>query len=276
MKYLDLCDTHAHLYFEQFDTDREETLKKARELGINYIFLPNVDSETIQPLYNLTDAFPDLCFPMMGLHPCSVKANYEQELDIIEQQLRQKPNYFYAIGEIGLDFYWDITYKDQQYDALERQINWAKDYRLPIVLHCRESHSEVFKVVKKMSSSDLHGVFHCFSGSKEQAIELIQLGNFYLGIGGVVTYKNSRLQDIVRAIDLSHIVLETDAPFLAPEPYRSAKEKSMRRNESAYIAHIAQYVADLKGVPVETVAEITTQNALNLFKWHEKQKNKAF
>lgn len=273
---LDLCDTHAHLYFYQFDNDRENVLKKAQEAGINYIFLPNVDIETIQPMYSLIDTFPDLCYPMMGMHPCSVKNDYEQQLAVIERELQTKPDYFYAIGEIGLDFYWDITYKEQQYDALKRQITWAKNYQLPIVLHCRESHTETFKIVKELFSPDLFGIFHCFSGSKEQAIALTQLGNFYLGIGGVLTYKNSRLQDIVRAIDLSYIVLETDAPFLAPEPYRSAKDKAMRRNESSYIALIARYVADIKGVPVEQVAEITTQNALKLFKWHEKQKNKVF
>lgn len=261
-----LVDTHAHLYANQFDKDRAEMLKRALNDQVNRLFLPNVDSRSIAGLYDLVKNHPEHCFPMMGVHPCSIKENYKEELERAKTELDQAPFKFYAVGEIGLDFYWDITFKEQQMEALRTQIQWAKEKKLPIVLHCRESMAETLAIVEEMNEEALTGIFHCFSGNLEQAHRVIALGGFYMGIGGVITYKKSKeLRSIVQALDLSHFVLETDAPYLAPEPYRSAKDRSLRRNESAYIVNIAKKIAEVKGVALETVAQITTTNAEKVF-----------
>lgn len=269
------CDTHAHLYLEQFDEDRSQMLQRAWDKGIKYIFLPNIDVQSLSSLYDLVALAPQQCFPMIGLHPCSVKADFEHELEQIDSELSQKSEHFYAIGEIGLDFYWDLTHRTQQFEALEQQITWAKKYNLPVVLHCRNSHAEVYEVIKKHNDTGFSGIFHCFSGNADDAQTIVaELPNFYIGIGGVITYKKGGLEAVVEASPLNRIVLETDAPYLSPEPYRSAKNKAERRNESAYIIEIAQKIANIKGTSIEEVAQITTQNALRLFKWQEKQKNK--
>ncbi len=260
-------DTHAHLYLHQFDEDRAEMMQRALTNGVTKIFLPNVDSETIADLYQLADAYPANCFPMMGLHPCSVKQNFEEELALAEKELKNSGRRFYAVGEIGLDFYWDITFREQQFIALEHQMNWAKELDLPIVLHCRNSFSETIDIVQQHhEGGKLTGVFHCFSGTVEEAIQVTELNNFYMGIGGSSTYKKSTLNEVIAAIDLSYFVLETDAPYLAPEPYRSAKNQHAKRNESAYLLNIAQKIADIKNISLEEVAEITTKNAMQLFK----------
>ncbi|MGB1207125.1 MAG: TatD family hydrolase [Chitinophagales bacterium] len=260
-------DTHAHLYLKNFEADRQEMIARALENQVNLMFLPNIDSSSIADMYNLVAAFPNNCFAMMGIHPCSIKENYEEELAIAKTELEQQKQLFYAIGEIGLDYYWDTSFKKEQQDALRRQIEWAKELRLPIVLHCRDSFDDTFEIVKEMKDENLSGVFHCFGGTIAEAEKIIALGDFYMGLGGTTTYKKSGdLRTTIDAIDLKHFVLETDAPYLAPEPYRSAKNRKKRRNESAYVVATAQKIADIKNITLETVANVTTQNAETLFK----------
>ena len=260
-------DTHAHLYLKNFEADRATMIASALENQVNLMFLPNIDRSSIADMYKLVESFPNNCFAMMGVHPCSIKENYEEELAIAKTELEQKKQLFYGIGEIGLDYYWDTSFKKEQQEALRQQIQWAKDLRLPIVLHCRDSFDDTFEIVKEMKDENLSGVFHCFGGTTEEAENIIDLGGFYMGIGGTATYKKSvDLRKTIEAIDLKHFVLETDAPYLAPEPYRSAKDRKKRRNESAYVVAVAQKIADIKNVTLETVANITTQNAETLFK----------
>lgn len=249
-------DTHAHIYSDEFQNDRPVAIKRAKMAGVNKIIMPAIDSTTHENMLGLEKENPGTCISMMGLHPCSVKENYEEELRIAEEYLAKQK--FVAIGEIGLDFYWDLTFKGQQYDAFHRQVKWALHYDIPISIHSRNATDECIKVVQEHQQGKLRGVFHCFSGTQEQAAQLISLG-FYLGIGGVLTFKNSGLDTIVKEIDLSHIVLETDAPYLAPVPFRG------KRNECSYIPYVAQKLADIKEVPVDIIAEITTANAEKLF-----------
>jgi len=250
-------DTHTHLFLPEFDTDRDQVIANAKQIGIEKVLLPNVDSGTILPLLDLVDKFPDFCFPMIGLHPTSVNENYIQELELVESWLLKRK--FYAIGEIGIDLYWDKTFIKQQEEAFIYQINLAKKYDLPIVIHARDSFNEIFNVVKKEIGSGLKGIFHAFTGDLEQANQIIEWG-FLIGIGGIVTFKNSNLGDVVKNIDINHLVLETDSPYLAPVPKRG------KRNESAYIQYIAQKIAEIKGQSANEVARITTLNAKKLFK----------
>jgi TatD DNase family protein len=248
-------DTHTHLYDERLLAD-EGQVQRAIDAGVTRMYMPNCDSNTVKPMLELTDQWPTYCFPMMGLHPTYVKENYKAEMVEVEEWL-QKRN-FYAIGEIGLDYYWDVTYKKQQLEVFERQIDLALQYKLPIVIHSRESTADCIESVRKKQNGSLKGVFHCFSGNQQEANQIIDLGLF-LGIGGVITYTKGNLPEIVKEISLSHIVLETDAPYLAPVPYRG------KRNESSYIPIIAQKIAMIKGCPVEEVAATTTRNAELLF-----------
>ncbi|MFM1857821.1 MAG: hypothetical protein RLZ05_881 [Bacteroidota bacterium] len=250
-----LIDTHAHLYLPDFELDRSVMLERAKQAGIDKIFLPAIDSSTHTSLLQMETDFP-CCKAMMGVHPCSIKENYQEEL-AIAQQYWEKRN-FVAVGEIGLDFYWDRTFEKEQLEAFRIQIEWALVKNVPIVIHSRQSTLACVHVLKEYKNSALRGVFHCFSGSMEEAHEIIKLG-FYLGIGGVITYKNAGLGSVMKNIDLAHLVLETDAPYLTPVPYRG------KRNESSYIPLIAEKIAEVKGVKVEEVAQITTQNAENLF-----------
>lgn len=252
-----LIDTHTHLYASQFDEDRTEVVKKAIEAGIEKMYLPNIDSESIQGMLELEQAFPEHCFAMMGLHPCSVKENYNEELKVVEKWLKERP--FVAVGEIGIDLYWDKTFFEEQKKAFLIQIEWAKELNLPIVIHSREATDVIIDILKTVKDDKLKGIFHCFTGTPKQAKEIIDLG-FYLGIGGVVTFKKAGLDKTVQQIDLKHIVLETDAPYLAPTPYRG------KRNESAYILNIAKKVSEAKEIPIEKVADITTNNALEIFR----------
>jgi len=249
-------DTHTHLYLEDFDSDIDAVMKRATEAGVDKFFLPNIDSTSVEVLHNLCKKYPKQCFAMMGLHPCSVKENYLEELDSAYQLL--KTNKYYAIGEIGLDLYWDKTHFSQQIDAFEKQIQWALEFDLPIVIHCRDAFNEIYDVLLRTKKLP-KGIFHCFSGNAEQAKKIIELGNFKLGIGGVVTFKNSGLDKTVEQIDLKYIVLETDAPYLTPVPYRG------QRNESSYLRIIANRIAEIKNCNVGQVAEITTQNANEIF-----------
>ena len=251
-----LIDTHCHLYASEFDADRTLMIERAQHIGIQEFYLPGIDSEAIDGMLNLEKQYPNICFPMMGLHPCYVKDNYLQELNIVENWLKQRK--FVAIGEIGLDFYWDKTFATQQQEAFEQQMQWALDYRLPIVIHTREAMQATIHAVKPFAKKGLKGIFHCFSGSYESAKEIIGM-DFLLGIGGVVTYKNAGLSEVVGKLDLKHVVLETDAPYLSPVPFRG------KRNESSYLEFVLKKIAEVKQITIEEVATITTQNAKELF-----------
>jgi TatD DNase family protein len=251
-----LTDTHAHLYAAVFDEDREDMLARARASGVGAIFLPNVDSSTIEAMLALEAAHPDVCHAMMGLHPCSVGENYQDELALVRGWLEQRR--FCAIGEIGLDFYWDKTWVPQQEEAFLQQVDWALEFDLPIAIHSRESTERILALLEPMRQDALRGVFHCFSGTLEQAQRAIALG-FWLGIGGVLTFRNSGLAEVLSEIPLEHLVLETDAPYLAPTPFRG------KRNESAYVALVAQRLAEVKGVDLATLARVSSENAQRLF-----------
>jgi len=251
-----LIDTHAHLYAKQFDDDREAMLQRAKEDGIERFYLPNIDSNSIDGMLAMEKKYPDTCFPMMGLHPCSVKENYEEELAVVEEWLFKRP--FCAVGEIGIDLYWDKTTLPQQIIAFKKQIDWAKQLDIPIIIHARESTEEILEVLQEEKEEKLRGIFHCFGGTVEQANRITDLG-FYLGIGGVLTFKKSGLDKTMQEIDLKHIVLETDSPYLAPTPYRG------KRNESSYIRLVAEKLAGVKNIPFMEVAEVTTKNALRVF-----------
>jgi TatD DNase family protein len=252
-----LIDTHTHLYLEEFDGDRHEMVKRAIDSGVQKMLLPNIDNGSIDGMLELCQAFPENCLPMMGLHPTSVKENFEEELKIVDEWLEKQK--FYAIGETGIDLYWDKTHQKEQEKAFIHQINLAKNYKLPIVIHSRNSFDEIFAILEKHNSKELTGVFHCFTGNLAQAEKIIEMG-FMLGIGGVITFKNSGLDKVVDELNLKHIVLETDAPYLAPVPYRG------KRNESAYIRIIADRIAKIKNMTLEKVTEITSANARSLFK----------
>ena len=251
-----LTDTHCHLYSKEFEVDIEEVIQNATIEGVQKFYLPGIDSTAIESMLALEKQFPEKCIPMMGLHPCYVKNNYNEELEIVRGWLTKRA--FVAIGEIGLDFYWDKTFVTQQYQVFRTQIEWAIEYNRPIVIHTRNAMQETINLVKEYKSKGLSGIFHCFSGSYESAKEIIDAG-FYLGIGGVVTYKNAGLAEVLTKIDLKHLVLETDAPYLTPVPFRG------KRNESSYLKYVATKIAAIKQVPVEEVASITTANAEKIF-----------
>ena len=252
-----LTDSHAHLYLEQFDADRHDVIRQAIRQDVRYILLPNIDKGSIMPMLQLVKDFPDNCFPMMGLHPTSVGKDYADHLESVREWL--KKDKFYAIGEMGIDLYWDKTFFAEQQEAFRIQVSLAQEYNLPLVIHSRNSFDEIFLLLDEVRRPGLRGVFHCFTGNAEQADHIIGMG-FMLGIGGVLTYKNSGLAEVVEKIPIEHLLLETDAPFLAPVPFRG------RRNESAFIENIAMKLAEIKGITVEEVAEVTTKNAIDLFK----------
>ena len=251
-----LIDTHTHLYVNEFVSDIDEVIKRANAEGVEKFYLPAIDSSETEALLALEKRYPDRIFAMAGLHPCSVKENFKEELDKIEAQLSQRE--FAGIGETGLDFYWDKTFMKEQYQSLEKHIHWAIQYKRPLVIHTRNSMQATIDFVKKFKGHGLYGVFHCFGGSMENAREIIDAG-FFLGIGGVLTFKNSGLADVIKDVDLKHLVLETDAPYLAPVPFRG------KRNESSYIKYVAMKLAEIKNISPETVAQQTTENAEALF-----------
>ncbi len=255
MKFI---DTHTHLFLEHFNDDIDTVIKTAIEKGVEKFFLPNIDSESINDVLELTKQYPDNCFPLSGLHPTSVNENYVQELGMVEKLLNEHK--FYGIGETGIDLYWDKTFIKEQEEAFAFQLELAKKHELPIIIHVRDSFDEVFKVVDAHNDESLTGIFHCFTGDYTQARKVIEYGGFKLGIGGVITFKNSKLGETIEEIPLEHIVLETDSPYLAPTPYRG------KRNESSYIPIIAEKVAELHKISVEEVAKITTINASTIFK----------
>ncbi len=253
---MQLIDTHCHIYLDAFDEDRAAMLERAKQQGVSHFYLPAIDSATHEAMVQLGDAYPDMCVPMMGLHPCSVKEDYQQELAIVEEWMHKRD--FIAIGEIGLDFYWDKTFVQEQHIAFEQQMQWALDKKLPIVIHTRNAMQETINAVQPFAKKGLTGIFHCFSGSYESAQQITKMG-FYLGIGGVLTYKNAGLPEALEKIGLEWMVLETDAPYLTPVPFRG------KRNEPVYLEHVVKKLAETKGVSVEEVAAITTANAQKIF-----------
>lgn len=252
-----ITDTHTHLYSEAFDEDRNDMISRALELGVSRFFIPAIDSTYTESMLQLEQDYPNNVFLMMGLHPTHVKENYKEELQHVEAMLANRN--FYAIGEIGIDLYWDKSTLDIQKIAFKHQIQLAKQYKLPIVIHCREAFDDIFEVLESEKSDDLFGIFHCFTGTLEQAHQAISY-NMKLGIGGVSTFKNGKIDKFLNQIDLSHIVLETDAPYLSPTPYRG------KRNESAYIIKVLEKLSVLYNIDPKEVADITTQNSKNVFK----------
>ena len=251
-----LVDTHAHLYASQFDDDRSEMVGRALARGIEKIFLPNIDSTSVEAMLALEEKYPENCYAMMGLHPCSVKENFREELQIVKNWLDQRP--FCAVGEIGIDLYWDKTFVREQEEAFRIQINWAKELDIPVVIHSRESLDRTIAIIGEEKTDRLKGIFHCFGGTVEQAQKIMDL-DFYMGIGGVLTFKKAGLDKILTEISLDHMVLETDSPYLAPSPFRG------KRNESEYIHHIATFLASIKEMDLEEVAAITSRNARRVF-----------
>ncbi len=252
-----LIDTHTHLYLDDYQDDIQQVVNSALQNNVKYFLLPNVDSSTIEKMNALCSLYPERMFPMIGFHPTSVKEDYMQELLIIRQELLTRK--YYGIGEIGIDLHWDKSFHKEQEFVLRYQLELAKEFNLPVAIHTRSSFDEAIEILKDVKDDNLKGVFHCFGGSYQQAVDIVDMG-FKLGIGGVVTFKNSGLDKVLDHIELEHIILESDAPYLTPSPYRGL------RNESSYLTLIAQKVADLKGVSIEEVAEITTKNAKELFK----------
>lgn len=252
-----LIDTHTHLYLEQFNEDREQVIQNAIDAGLGKFFLPNIDMESIPDMMAMVHQYPNVCYPMMGLHPCSVKVGFETELNQIYDALADKP--IIAIGEIGIDMFWDKSTLPLQREAFRIQVQWAKDMRLPIVIHARDSYNELFEELNVLNDDQLSGVFHCFTGSLQQADKILSYGNFYLGIGGVATFKNSGLNNVLPHVPLNRLILETDSPYLAPVPHRG------KRNESAYTALVAQHLSHVLDKPYTEIEEQTTQNARNLF-----------
>lgn len=253
-------DTHAHIYLDEFDADRADMLARAQQAGVEKIYLPNIDSTSIDRMLELEEKTKGTCFAMMGLHPCSVKKDFEKELYIVESWLAKRS--FVAIGEMGTDLYWDKTFWEQQQEAFRIQANWAKQYSVPIVIHSRESLDQTIKLVEELQDGTLSGVFHCFTGTADQARRITSLG-FYLGLGGVATFKKGGLDDVIPDMDITKIVLETDSPYLAPVPHRG------KRNEPAYIPLIAAKVAQLKNISLKELQQTTSQNASALFKSNE-------
>ncbi|WP_311322590.1 TatD family hydrolase [Capnocytophaga leadbetteri] len=251
-----MIDTHTHLYSEEFDNDRAAVIARAKAAGVTHCFIPAIDSIYTDRMFALKNDYTDYVFLMNGLHPCNVKENYKEELAHVENLMPTHP--FCAIGEIGIDLYWDKTFLKEQQEAFAWQIQLAKKHKLPIVIHCREAFEEVFEVLESEKGDDLFGIFHCFTGTEEQAYRAIGYG-LHLGIGGVVTFKNGKLDQFLKNIDLQHLVLETDSPYLAPVPYRG------KRNESAYIVQVMQKLSDIYALPESEIERITNANATKIF-----------
>ena len=251
-----LIDTHSHIYSEDFNGDIDEILQNAYNNDVKKIVLPNIDSGTIKRLLDLSNSYPHICYPLMGLHPGSVSKDYKEELSAVEYWLDKHK--FYGIGEIGIDLYWDTTFLKEQQEAFRYQIKLAKSFQLPIVVHVRESFNEVYSIVKEEQEGNLKGIFHCFTGNVEEANKIIDQG-FLLGIGGVVTFKNSNLNKTLQQVNVKHLVLETDAPYLSPEPKRG------KRNEASNLVYVAKKLAEIYGMSFKEIADITTMNARSLY-----------
>jgi TatD DNase family protein len=253
-------DTHTHMYTDAFQEDRKEAIHRALESGVKKLLLPNIDKASITEIHQLVQDFPKVCFPMMGLHPGSVGKDWEEQLACIKEELFSKRLDYIAVGEIGMDLYWDKTYQKEQELVFRTQIAWAKELNLPIVIHAREAFEEIFEILDDLNGDDLTGIFHCFTGNLEQAQKVLNYGGFKLGIGGVLTYKKAGLDSILKEIPIEHIVLETDAPYLPPVPFRG------KRNESSYLTYIGEKLADIYQMEVGDLAEQTSLNAHQIFK----------
>ena len=251
-----ITDTHTHLYSEQFDEDRATMIQRAKDAGVSRFFIPAIDSSYSKSMFQLEKDFPNDVFLMMGLHPTSVKENFQEELAHVKNWIDKRV--FYAIGEIGIDLYWDKSFLKEQQEAFRTQIQWAKEKKLPIVIHCRDAFDEIFEVLETEKDDDLRGIFHCFTGTKEQAEQAISY-NMKLGIGGVVTFKNGKIDKFLNEIDIEHIVLETDAPYLAPTPFRG------KRNESSYITNVVDKLVDIYDLSFDEIAKITSENSKEVF-----------
>ncbi len=253
---MEYIDTHSHIYLEQFDNDRDIIINKAIDNGINKMVLPNIDKESIELILNLAKKYPCNIYPLIGLHPTHVKEDYKEQLDLLYKYLNKE--IFNGIGEVGIDLYWDKTFFNEQKIAFKEQIKWSKEQEMPLIIHSRSSFNEIYEIIKQEQDGNLYGIFHCFSGNCDEAEKIIDLG-FHLGIGGVITFKNSGLDIAIKNIDLKNIVLETDSPYLAPTPFRG------QRNESSYLNIIANKIAEVKNIDLNKVVEITTNNAKQIF-----------
>lgn len=251
-------DTHTHLYTEEFDGDRDLAVLRAKEAGVTRMFMPNIDDTTVDDMLSLC-ASHEGCYPIIGFHPTSVDTNWKQRLSTVKSRL-DSPQKFYGIGETGLDLYWDKTYRNEQMEAFDEQIHWALEKDLPLIVHCREAYPELFEVLAPYRETNLRGIFHSFTGTKDEAERLLEYSGFMLGINGVATFKKSTLPDILPDVPVDRIVLETDSPYLAPVPFRG------KRNESAYLLKTAEKLSNIYGIPLETIARTTTENALRVFK----------
>jgi len=253
-----MIDTHSHIYLEQFDDDRDEVIERARNAGLSKILLPNIDSSTINRMLETEKEYPDICHAMMGLHPTSIKKKYTQELQSIEQNLEKRD--YIAIGEIGMDLYWDTSCIKQQKEVLTIQLKWASEKQIPVVIHCREAFPEIIEIFEKNYDSRLSGVFHSFTGDNEEAKQILAMPNFYLGINGIVTYKNSNLPQTLSKIGYQKLLIETDAPYLTPVPYRG------KRNESSFITYTKNKIAEIFNISDDEIIKTSTENAQKLFK----------
>ncbi len=253
-----MIDTHSHLYSEEFDIDSVEAIHRAKEIGVTKIILPNIDSDSLPHMLKLEAEYPGYCFAAIGLHPTSVKSDFRTELDLVESELKRRE--YIAIGEIGIDLYWDKSFLQEQLAAFRQQLDWAIEYKLPVIIHVRDSMQETIEVMESYRYKGLKGVFHSFTGSKKDADWIIDFGGFYLGINGIITFKNSGLDKIIRQLSIENLLLETDSPYLTPVPYRG------KRNESAYIDFVCQKLSDIFEVEKSEIIQKTTKNSLNLFK----------
>ncbi|RHE93678.1 TatD family hydrolase [Bacteroides intestinalis] len=253
-----LIDTHSHLFLEEFSEDLPQVIERARSAGITHIFMPNIDSTTIDSMLSVCNAYKDYCFPMIGLHPTSVNADYEKELEIVARELKSFNKYI-AIGEIGMDLYWDKTFLKEQQIALDKQINWALEYDLPVVIHCRDAFDYIYNVLEPYKNTSLKGIFHSFTGTDDEAARILEFSGFLIGINGVVTFKKSHLPEVLTKIPLEKIVLETDSPYLTPVPNRG------KRNESAYVKDTLMKISEIYRMSPETVGSVTSENALKVF-----------
>lgn len=251
-------DTHAHCYVSSMKDSKSAWIERIGLNQISNVLLPNIDINSIEEMHELCEEYPDIFFPMMGLHPCDVKENFKSDLEIIYRHLSQNPQKYCGVGEIGLDYHWDLTFQKEQIEALETQFDWAIEFNKAVSIHSRKSNQDVIPMLSKYAKKGLRGLMHCFSGSIQEAHKIIEAG-FYLGIGGVITYPKSGLQEVIKEIDMKNIVLETDSPYLSPVPHRG------KMNESAYVKDIAQYIANLKGMALEEIGEITSRNARAIF-----------
>lgn len=256
---MDFIDSHAHLYQEDFDSDLETVISNAQEIGVSQVLLPNIDSLSIDRLLRVCDRYPDYLKPMMGLHPTSIKENYQEELELIHNALTLNRSRFIAIGEVGLDFYWDISFKKEQILAFEKQLNWSLEEDLPVVIHARNAYSEIEEILNKPEFENTRGVIHSFSGEEKDLDRFLPLENWMIGINGIVTFKNSNLSKFIKKIPLDRLLIETDSPYLAPVPFRG------RRNESAYVFHVIRKLAEIYNISLERMADQTKMNTFNLF-----------